>query len=73
MTPMLQEYKFFDGNIWFLRFSTDPRGRILACGSQSGVIYIWDLVGKGPKPEVPRAAVQSLGKPMEKMTVSLQN
>ncbi len=68
----MQEYKFHNGTIWFVRFSMDPRSRILACGSQTGIIYIWDLEDDGKKNAEPMFAVQSLGKAAEfpKTTVS---
>lgn len=44
---VLQEYEFTEGNMWWLRFSTDPACQLLACGNSGrdsgSKVFVWDL------------------------------
>lgn len=39
---LLQEYKFVDCDIWYVRFSMDFKQRLLACGNKSGSVFVWN-------------------------------
>lgn len=38
----IQELALEDADIWFIRFSMDARCRVLACGSRTGRVFLWD-------------------------------
>ena len=37
-----QELALEDADIWFIRGSMDARCRVLACGSRTGRVFLWD-------------------------------
>lgn len=41
--------------MWWLRFSTDPYGRVLACGNTQGRTYVWSPGSCGEDARAARA------------------
>jgi hypothetical protein len=37
--------------MWFIRFSLDASSRLLACGSRTGRVFIWDMDTVSPHPK----------------------
>jgi hypothetical protein len=36
--------------MWFIRFSLDASSRLLACGSRTGRVFMWDMDTVSPHP-----------------------
>ncbi|XP_062515313.1 polycomb protein eed-like [Corticium candelabrum] len=45
---VLHQFDLTNCDIWFLRFCLDFEMRVLACGNQSGRIFLWDLAVEEP-------------------------
>ena len=41
-------FEFEDGELWFVRFGIDHYQKLMAVGSQSGTVYIWNLDVEDP-------------------------
>ena len=39
----MQELALEDADMWFIRFSMDAGCRLLACGSRTGRVFMWDM------------------------------
>lgn len=63
-----QEFYMQDADIWFMRFSTDPQCRLLACGSRLGKVFVWDLLAPSDQASKAKAVMNVAGK--SKCTVS---
>jgi len=52
----LQELAMEEANVWFVRFSMDLHCRLLACGSRTGRVFLWepDAVTPHPKHRIKR-------------------
>ncbi|GHP11408.1 hypothetical protein PPROV_001013600 [Pycnococcus provasolii] len=42
---VLQEFQFEQCNLWFIRFSLDPRLRRLCIGNRVGTMFVWSVPG----------------------------
>jgi polycomb protein EED len=40
---ILHQFDFQNCDIWFIRFSTDYRQKVMAAGNQIGRVYVWDI------------------------------
>jgi hypothetical protein len=40
---LLQELALEDADMWFIRFSMDAGCQLLACGSRTGRVFMWDM------------------------------
>lgn len=47
----MQELALEDADIWFIRFSMDAGCRLLACGSRTGRVFMWDVDTVSPHPK----------------------
>lgn len=47
----MQEFKYVDPQLkWWIKFSTTPDRRLLACGNTSGRLSIWDVASSSEDP-----------------------
>ena len=53
---VLREFEFRDADIWFVRFSLDPRLEILAVGNKFGKLWLWNVDGTGSSNPLVKAA-----------------
>ena len=46
----LDEFRFNDCGIWFVRFAMDFSQKILGCGNKTGTMFLWNLESEHPNP-----------------------
>jgi len=46
----LQEFRFADCAIWYVRFCLDFQQKILACGNKTGSMFVWNVDSDNPNP-----------------------
>ena len=47
----MQELALEEADMWFIRFSLDASSRLLACGSRTGRVFMWDMDTVSPHPK----------------------
>ena len=53
---LLKRFPFPDGDIWFIKFATNPAATAMAVGNKHGRLFMWDLNAKAPQGQIGGAA-----------------
>ena len=67
----LREFKLSQCDIWFIRFHTDEKCRLLSIGNTSGEIKVWDIGGEGEGFEVKKSLATLTNKDMQGKTIRM--
>lgn len=69
-TTMVQEFQLADScKTWFVRFASDYRWGVLACGNARGKVFVWAPLAAGPGPAGSTPAKAKLASPHTKAVV----